>query len=329
MGRKLTPTTFLAIKSAGGLAGGFLGFVVGVAAISPAAALPLALAFGLVGLRWPGLVVTMRGRKRREDIRSQLPDALDLLAVSVEAGLGFDGAVAKLTEHMEGALAEEFSLTLGEMRIGESRHDALKKLAERCATPEVAALQPRHHPGRPTRHLPRPDPPRPGRRTRAKRQAARRGAGDEGADQDALPDGHLHLPGDVHRHPRPGDAQHPDAVLMAATEHDTEQGFGTGLRAQLEKRREADEPAAEQPEAPDTPELPPAAEAVELPDFAEAELAGLRRDLAETRAREQDARAELAELQSRREQDIPAAQAMSLRSEEVDQRAAKLAATAG
>ena len=86
---------------------------------------------------------------------------------------------------------------------------------------------------------------------------------------------------------------------MAATEHDTEQGFGTGLRAQLEKRREADEPTAEQPEAPDTPELPPAAEAVELPDFAEAELAGLRRDLAEVRAREQEARAELAELQSR------------------------------
>ena len=74
----------------------------------------------------------MRGRKRREEIRAQLPDALDLLAVSVEAGLGFDGAVAKLTEHMEGALAEEFSLTLGEMRIGESRHDALKKLAERA-----------------------------------------------------------------------------------------------------------------------------------------------------------------------------------------------------
>ena len=140
MGRKLTPTTFLAIKSAGGLAGGFLGFAVGVVAISPAAALPLAVAFGLVGFVAPGLVVTMRGRKRREDIRSQLPDALDLLAVSVEAGLGFDGAVAKLTEHMEGALAEEFSLTLGEMRIGESRHDALKKLAERCATPEVASF---------------------------------------------------------------------------------------------------------------------------------------------------------------------------------------------
>jgi tight adherence protein C len=85
-------------------------------------------------------VVGMRARKRREELRAQLPDALDLLAVSVEAGLGFDGAIAKLTEHMEGALQEEFSLTLGEMRIGESRHDALKKLAERSGAPEVASF---------------------------------------------------------------------------------------------------------------------------------------------------------------------------------------------
>ncbi len=67
----------------------------------------------------------------------QLPDALDLLAVSVEAGLGFDGAIAKLTEHLEGPIVEEFTLTLNEMRIGESRHDALKKLSERAAAPEV------------------------------------------------------------------------------------------------------------------------------------------------------------------------------------------------
>ena len=101
----------------------------------------LAMALGGVGFIAPGLHrLGMRGRQRRELIRTQLPDALDLLAVSVEAGLGFDGAVAKLTEHMEGALAEEFSLTLGEMRIGESRHDALKKLAERAGAPEVASF---------------------------------------------------------------------------------------------------------------------------------------------------------------------------------------------
>jgi tight adherence protein C len=54
--------------------------------------------------------------------------------------MGFDGAIAKLTEHMDGALVEEFSMTLGEMRIGESRSEALKKMAERVPAPEMAAF---------------------------------------------------------------------------------------------------------------------------------------------------------------------------------------------
>ena len=51
--------------------------------------------------------------------------------------MGFDGAISKLTEHMEGPLADEFALTLSEIRIGETRQDALKKLAERTETPEL------------------------------------------------------------------------------------------------------------------------------------------------------------------------------------------------
>src|SRR5204863_250870 len=84
--------------------------------------------------------VGARARKRRELLRAQLPDALDLLAVSVEAGLGFDGALSKLTEHMDGPLTEEFGLTLNEIRIGESLQDALKKLSTRCDTPEVSGF---------------------------------------------------------------------------------------------------------------------------------------------------------------------------------------------
>jgi tight adherence protein C len=140
MGRTLTPTAFLALKGAGALAGGFFGLLFGSAVGGPTMGFLLALAAAAGGFTAPGIVVSTRVKRRREAIRSQLPDALDLLAVSVEAGLGFDGAVDKLTEHMDGALAEEFALTLGEMRIGESRHDALKKLAERAATPEVASF---------------------------------------------------------------------------------------------------------------------------------------------------------------------------------------------
>jgi len=62
------------------------------------------------------------------------------MAVSVEAGMGFDGAIAKLTEHMHGPLADEFGLTLGEIRFGESRQDALKKLADRTETSELSSF---------------------------------------------------------------------------------------------------------------------------------------------------------------------------------------------
>ena len=136
---RFTATQFLALKSGLAAVGllflGILGF-----AGSPAAGIllaPLGLALGFLV---PDTYLTMRTRSRRDLVRAQLPDALDVLAVAVEAGLGLDGAIVKLTEHMQGPLIDEFALTLGEIRIGESRHDALKKLTERVPTPEVAAF---------------------------------------------------------------------------------------------------------------------------------------------------------------------------------------------
>jgi tight adherence protein C len=140
MGHTISATTFLAMKGAGAVGGAVVGLVVGTASGGAMMGFAAAAGLGFGGFIVPGFVVGMKGRARREAIRAQLPDALDLLAVSVEAGLGFDGAVAKLTEHTEGPLAEEFSLAVGEMRIGEARHDALKKLAERSGAPEVASF---------------------------------------------------------------------------------------------------------------------------------------------------------------------------------------------
>src|SRR5437667_11167601 len=54
--------------------------------------------------------------------------------------MGFDGAISKLIDHMDGALSEEFGLTLNEIRIGESRQDALKKLSDRADTPEISGF---------------------------------------------------------------------------------------------------------------------------------------------------------------------------------------------
>jgi tight adherence protein C len=141
LGRRLSPTAYLAAKGilavGGFMAGAMLTSAVGK---SVGGSLLLTMICAFMGFFVPDLWVTMRSRSRKEEIRAELPDALDLLAVSVEAGLGFDGAIAKLTEHMQGPLAEEFSLTLGEMRIGESRQEALKKMSQRVDTPEVAAF---------------------------------------------------------------------------------------------------------------------------------------------------------------------------------------------
>ena len=135
----VSPSGFLAAKAI--LAGGGLLFGLLVMAIAgPRTGLLLMLAFTAGGWIAPGWIVGSRATRRREQIGRELPDALDLLAVSVEAGLGFDGAIAKLTEHMEGSLVDELSLALGEMRVGESRSEALKKFAGRVDTPEVSSF---------------------------------------------------------------------------------------------------------------------------------------------------------------------------------------------
>jgi tight adherence protein C len=139
LSRRITPTSFLALKSAAGGGAMLLGFMLGLS-VGPAGTIVFAGFFGGVAFMAPDYLLSMKARKRKEDVRAELPDALDLLAVSVEAGLGFDGAIAKLTEHMDGSLAEEFSLTLNAMRIGESRADALKKMAERVPAPELSAF---------------------------------------------------------------------------------------------------------------------------------------------------------------------------------------------
>jgi tight adherence protein C len=140
LGRTVSPHGFLAAKGGFGIGGMVFGLMFGGAASGVLGALLFAAALGGIGYLLPDLAVSSRARKRREQVRSELPDALDLLAVSVEAGLGFDGALSKLTEFMGGSLAEEFGLTLSEIRIGEGRQEALKKLSDRVDTPEVAGF---------------------------------------------------------------------------------------------------------------------------------------------------------------------------------------------
>ncbi|MGB2952385.1 MAG: type II secretion system F family protein [Gaiellaceae bacterium] len=137
---RTSPSSFLAVKGAFAVGGIVLGFVFGGTLAGAKGFLLFGLCFGGLGFMGPDFIVGGRARRRRELLKAELPDALDLLAVSVEAGLGFDGALSKLTEHMDGPLTDEFGLTLNEIRIGEGRQEALKKMSERTDTPEVSAF---------------------------------------------------------------------------------------------------------------------------------------------------------------------------------------------
>jgi tight adherence protein C len=139
MGRTLSPTSFLAIKGFLALVGLFLGSLLG-SSRGLGGLLMGALFLGAVFFLAPDYYLTLKARGRKERVRADLPDALDLLAVSVEAGMGFDASLAKMNEHMDGPLSEEFGLTLSEMRIGESRQEALKRLAERVDADELSAF---------------------------------------------------------------------------------------------------------------------------------------------------------------------------------------------
>jgi tight adherence protein C len=139
LSNKISVNTFLAVKAVGAAFGLFLGFMFGLSS-GPVGALGFTAAFAIGGFIMPSFLLSSKMRRRREAIKAELPDALDLLAVSVEAGMGFDGALVKLTEHMEGSLIEEFGLTLGEIRVGEGRQEALKRMAERVDTPEISSF---------------------------------------------------------------------------------------------------------------------------------------------------------------------------------------------
>ncbi len=137
--RKTSPTTIIGAKGILGVGGVVFGLALGSAA-APKYVFMFALFFGLIGALAPGFYLNSRVKSRQVAVSAELPDALDLLSVSVEAGLGFDGAVQKLTEHMDGPLIEEFELALGGIRIGEGRSEALKKMSERSSSQEMASF---------------------------------------------------------------------------------------------------------------------------------------------------------------------------------------------
>jgi tight adherence protein C len=95
---------------------------------------------GALGYFLPTIWLTMRIRSRQAEILKALPDALDLLTISVEAGLGFDAAMSKVTEKWDNQLAQAFTRVLIEIQMGTLRREALRAMAERAGVPELTSF---------------------------------------------------------------------------------------------------------------------------------------------------------------------------------------------
>lgn len=129
-GDPTTPSTFLVIRLT--LAGtavfplllGGRGFLI-------------ALCLGILGYRMPDFWLSRAIKGRQKAFSRLLPDALDLLSVSVEAGLGFDGALQRVAERAKAPMSVELTHTLSEIRLGRSRSEALKDLSDRMDIAEL------------------------------------------------------------------------------------------------------------------------------------------------------------------------------------------------
>ena len=133
-----TPDRILAVKGLGLLVLGGLG---GLYALHSLGLVVLCGGLGAAaGFFLPDVVLRNAGTKRQARIQALLPDALDLLTVCVEAGLGFDAALGQVARNTSGPLAAEFARALQEMQIGASRGQALRAMVARTTVPELRAF---------------------------------------------------------------------------------------------------------------------------------------------------------------------------------------------
>lgn len=130
-----------ALKIVGGIGGLALALAIGlVLPIAGIWKIIFIAIFTFAGYLLPGAYVGNMAKSRQRAIQRQLPDVIDLLTISVEAGLGFDAALSQVVKNVPGPLAEEIGRQLQEMQIGVSRSDAFRHLGDRTNVPELNAF---------------------------------------------------------------------------------------------------------------------------------------------------------------------------------------------
>jgi tight adherence protein C len=133
-----TPDRILAVKGLGLVVLGALGVLYGLPSLG--LVLICGCLGGAIGFYLPDVLLYNTGQKRQARIASAMPDALDMLTVCVEAGLGFDAALAQVARNTEGPLAAEFARALQEMQIGAARTQVLRAIVDRTSVTELRAF---------------------------------------------------------------------------------------------------------------------------------------------------------------------------------------------
>ena len=113
-------------------------YVYGRPDLAPVQLVMLVIVFTALGAAMPWIMLRIMAQKRQKLIMKQLPEVLDLLCVSVQAGLSFDAALRRIVERMDGPLIEECIRMLDDVRMGLPRRQALRMMGERCGVQEVS-----------------------------------------------------------------------------------------------------------------------------------------------------------------------------------------------
>jgi tight adherence protein C len=140
MSEKMDGNTWAAIRIVALIATTVMFFMIQGAFSTPMQKLVVFGLLMMIGFVGPESILNRRIDERRKDMEKSLPDVIDLLVISVEAGLGFEAAMGRVTQAVPGELSREFSRTLQETRVGVSRHKALRSLAERTDVDDLNAF---------------------------------------------------------------------------------------------------------------------------------------------------------------------------------------------
>jgi tight adherence protein C len=138
---RMQVSDFMGVKGLAVVLGTGLAVAIGILrGVSTLPFLLMLIVFGGIGYFAPDLWLRGEISRRRDQIVHALPDAIDLLTISVEAGLGFDLALARVVSKSENALTREFARVIQEMRIGVARRDALRALVDRTGVDDLSTF---------------------------------------------------------------------------------------------------------------------------------------------------------------------------------------------